>query len=196
MNLDKTTKALEDKGYEVAVVGTASEAIAKIKEIIPDGASVVNGSSVTLEQIGYVDYLQSGKHPWVDLHAKVAEESDKAKRDKLRRESVLSDYYLGSVHALVENGEFIIASNTASQLPSVVYTSQNLIFVVSTKKIVGNFDEGMKRLTEHIVPLEDKHMKELYGSGTQLNKILIFKGESSYSSRKIHFILVEEDLGF
>jgi hypothetical protein len=77
-----------------------------------------------------------------------------------------------------------------------VYTSEHLIYVVSTKKIVPSLDDGMKRLTEFVVPLEDKHMQEKYGSGTQLNKIVIVKGESSYSTRKITFILVEETLGF
>jgi len=31
---------------------------------------------------------------------------------------------------------------------------------------------------------------------TALNKLLVFKGESQFSSRKISFILVEEDLGY
>jgi len=196
MDIGKTIKSLKDKGYEVSHVQTASDVLNEIKKIIPDKASVMNGSSVTLEQIGYLDYLKSGEHKWIDLHAQIASEDDQEKRQKLRRESSISDFYLGSVHALMEDGEFIVASNTASQIPSITYTSQNLVFVVSTKKVVGSLDEGMKRLVGHVVPLENKRVADLYGSDTELNKILIFKGESSYSSRKIHFILVDEDLGF
>ena len=194
--LDKTKKALEGKGYEVIVLESKDEVLPIIKSSIPDGASVMNGSSVTLEQIGYIDYLESGKHKWNNLHAQITSEDDKQKRDELRNQSVLSDYYLGSVHALIENGEFIIASNSGSQLPHIVYTSPNLIFVVSTKKIVSSFDEAMKRLMEHVVPLEEKHMQELYQMGTAPNKILFFKGEKQGSNRKIHFVLVKEDLGF
>lgn len=194
--LSKTVDALKAKGYEVDVAQNAQKALDDIKATIPKGASVMNGSSVTLEQVGYVDYLASGKHDWVDLHAQIALENDLEKRARLRRESVLSDYYLGSVHALAETGEFVIASNTGSQLPHVVFTSPNLIFVVSTKKIVVNLDSALKRLTEHVVPLEDKHMQELYNQNTALNKIVIFKGEAPMIGRKIKFILVEEDLGF
>lgn len=196
MNLDKTIKALKAKGYEVIHFKTGAEALEKIKQIIPEGKSVMNGSSVTLEQIGYFDYLASGKHKWKDLKAEITAENDKEKRVQKRREAVLSDYYLGSVHALVETGEFIVASNTASQLPLVIYTSPNPIFVVSTKKIVPTLDAGMKRLIEHVYPLEDKQSKEKYGVGTNLNKIVIFKGEVASNGRNIRFILVDEDLGF
>lgn len=195
-SVEKVIKALQKKRYEVMVVKNRREALEQIKKIIPKGASVMNGSSTTLEKIGYQKYLSSGKHEWIDLHAQINAENDKEKRAKLRRESVLSDYYLGSVHALLENGEFVIASNSGSQLPHIVYTSPNLIFVVSTKKIVPDLETAMKRLEEHVVPLEDNHMMKLYNFHTGLNKLLVFKGETTMSTRKIRFILVEEDLGF
>jgi hypothetical protein len=194
--VDKTIKALTSNNIETIVVENGAHALSKIKELIPSGASVMNGASVTLEQIGFVDYLKSGTHGWNNLHEKILAEKDKTKQALLRKQSVLSDYYLGSVHALIENGEFIIASNSGSQLPHIVFTSPNLIFVVSTKKIVPNFQEAMKRLEEYVVPLEDKHMKEKYGVGTSLNKVVIFKNENPMLGRKVCIILVKENLGF
>ena len=196
MNPEKTSKALQEKGYEVTLVKTASEALEKIKQIIPQGASITNGSSKTLEQIGYFDYLKSGKHKWIDLKGKAAEENDKEKRTKLRRDASLADFYLGSVNALTSEGEFVFGSNTGSQMPSIVFNSPNLIFIVSTKKIVANLDEAMKRLVDFVVPLEDKQSREKYGESTALNKIVIFNGEAVGNDRKIYFILVDEDLGF
>lgn len=195
-SLKSTTSALESKGYTVTVVSTEEEALEEIKKSIPDGASVMNGASVTLEQIGFVDYLKSGNHPWKDLHAAVTSENDEAKRHELRRQSVLSDYYLGSVHALTETGDFIVASNTGSQLPHVVSTSPNLVYVVSTKKIVKDIDEALKRLHEYVIPLEDQHMQDLYKVNTKLNKLVISYGESPMTSRTTHFILVNKDLGY
>lgn len=192
----RTEEGLRRKGYEVMVVSSGKEALVKIRELIPQGKSVMNGSSTTLKQIGYFEYLESGEHGWEDLHAKITAEDDKAKRDKLRKESVLSDYYLGSVHGLAETGEFVIASNTGSQLPHVVFTSANLIFVVSTKKIVPTVPDTYGRLTSHVFPLEDKRMKEQGAEGSNMNKVLLFNGEVKEIARKITFILVEEDLGF
>lgn len=194
--IEKTNTNLIDKGYAVTNVATGKEALETIKSLIPAEASVMNGSSKTLDQIGYVDYLKSGEHPWNNLHETILQEQDPEKQARLRKEAVLSDYYLGSVHALVENGEFIVASNTSSQLPHIAFTSQHLIFVVSTKKIVTTLDEAMQRLDEHVIPLEDRRMQDAYGMGTQLSKILIVKAESGFSTRTTHFILVNEDLGF
>jgi hypothetical protein len=194
--IEKTVEALKGKDYEVHVVESGAEALSKIKELIPQGASVMNGSSVTLETIGFVDHLKEGKHGWNNLHAGIVAEKDGAKQAQLRREALLSEYYLGSVHALMEDGEFIVASNTASQLSHVVFSSPNLIFVVGAQKIVPDVAEGMKRLREYVIPLEDQHMQQKYNVHTALNKEVIFHGESPLNKRKIRFILVNEKLGF
>lgn len=192
----KVIGALAAMHVEAFIVENGAQALAKIKELIPLGASVMNGASVTLEQIGFVDYLKSGKHGWNNLHEAILAEKDPARQPLLRKQAVLADYYLGSVHALAETGEFVIASNTGSQLPHIVFTSPNLIFVVSTKKIVPTLADAMNRLMEHVVPLEDKHMREKYGVGTAANKIAIFRGENPMMKRSVRMILVSEDLGF
>ncbi len=195
-SLDKTVAGLTERGFEPVVVATKEEAMAKIKELVPQGASVMNGSSTTLNQIGFVDYLKAGEHGWNNLHAGVLAETDPEKQKMLRRHAVLSDFYLGSVHALSEAGELVIASNSGSQLPHVVYTSPNVIFVVGTQKIAPTLDEANTRLMEYVVPLEDARMKSTGGAGTKLNKLFHFFGEPAYTGRKIHVILVKEVLGF
>lgn len=192
----KTMAALKTKGVEPLLVETGADALAKIKELIPPGASVNNGASVTLEQIGYVDYLKLGNHGWNNLKAAIVAEKDKNKQLLLRKQSVLSDYYLGSVHGLTETGEFVVASNTGSQLPAIVFTSPNLIFVVSTKKIVPTLADAFKRLETHVIPLEDKHMQSLYHVGTSPSKIVIFNRENPTMGRKVTMILVNELLGY
>ena len=194
--INKTTAALNTNGVETLVVESGTAALEKIKELIPKGVSVMNGASRTLEQIGYVDYLKSGEHGWNNLHEAILAEQDRAKQSILRKQAELSDYYLGSVHALSENGEFVIASNTGSQLPHVVFTSPNLIFVVSTKKIVPTLADAMKRLEEHVIPLEDENMMGKFKVHTQASKIVIFRRENPIMGRKVRMILVNENLGF
>ena len=194
--INQTIAALKGNGVEGLVVANGAEALAKIKELIPAGASVMNGSSRTLEQIGFVDLLKAGKHGWNNLHDGILAEQDKAKQGLLRKQAVLSDYYLGSVHALISTGEFLIASNTGSQLPHVVFTSPNIIFVVGAQKIVPNMAEAMNRLEKYVVPLEDENMKQKYGVGTQISKVVIFKKENPIIGRKVRMIIVKESLGF
>lgn len=194
--LRSTVEALQSKNYSVDVVANKTMALDALKLLIPKQASVMNGASKTLEQIGFIDYLKSGQHGWNNLHTAIVAETDPAKQMKLRQQATLSDYYLGSVHALVSNGEFIIASNSASQLPNIVFNSPNLIFVVGTQKIVPSMTEAIERLEKYVMPLEDQRMRQEYGIGTTENKLLIFKGESAMSKRHIHFLLIEQVLGF
>lgn len=188
--LEKVVGELVKRHVEAVVVTNGVEALAKIKESIPAGASV------TLEQIGFVDYLKEEEHGWNNLHKVIVEEKDPVKQFALRKEALSSEYYLGSVHALAETGEFVIASNSGSQLPHIVFSSPNLIFVVSTKKIVPTLSDAMKRLMEHVVPLEDGRLRKQYGVGTAVNKIVTFENENPMMGRKVRMILVNEDLGF
>lgn len=195
-SIQKTVAALTTAGSIAVVVNSKSEALDKIKELIPVGASVMNGASVSLEEIGFVDYLKEDKHGWNNLHAGIVAEPDPKNQAHLRKLATISDYYLGSVHALTESGEMIIASNTGSQLPNVVYGSANLIFVVGAQKIVPTEKDGFDRLNSYVVPLEDKHMQSKYGVGTKINKVVLFRGESPFTGRKVHVIIVGEKLGF
>lgn len=194
--VQKTINSLKANGFLPILVNSKEEALEKIQEMIPDNASVMNGTSATLREIGYIDYLKEGGHKWNNLHEKVLAELDPEKQAKLRKTSVISDFYLGSAHAVTENGEILIASNTGSQLPHLVYTSQNIIFVVGAQKIVSNIDEAFKRLNEHVIPLENERMKGVYGVGTTHAKTLILHKENPMMGRQIYVVIVNEKLGF
>lgn len=194
--LNKTIESLTKNGFLPETVATGVEAFNRIKALIPSGASVMNGSSRTLDEIGFVEYLKNGEYKWNNLHKVILEEKDPVKQSALRKQSVLSDYYLGSVHALSETGELIIASNSGSQLPHLAFTSPNIILVVGTQKITSNLDEALKRLNEYVLPLENERMQSIAKRDSFISKLLILNREPSFMGRKVHIILVNEKLGF
>ena len=191
----KTMAVLKGRNISAQLVNNKSEALEAVKKLLPDGAEIMTGSSRTLEQIGLVEILQTGKHPWQSFKDKIFAEKDPAKQTRLRQESCLAEYYLGSVHAVTEQGEIFIASYSGSQLPSCIFTSNNVIWVVGVQKIVPNFEEGMKRVQEYVLPLEDARMKSIGMPGSKIGKLLIFK-EEPLPFRKINLIFVNEILGF
>jgi hypothetical protein len=194
--LEKTAAALKARNFEPIILNTKEDALEKIKTLIPPGASVMNGSSTTLQEAGFVDYLKTGQHGWNNLHAAILAEQDPLKQQALRRQALLADYYLGSVHALSEAGELIIASNSGSQLPHIVFSSPNVVFVVGTQKIAPTLEAAEKRLQEYVIPLEDARMKSAGAAGTKLNKLFYFFGEPTYTGRKVSILLVKEKIGF
>lgn len=195
-SVQKTMTALTKLGYLPEFVASGVQALSRIKELIPAKASVMDGSSRTLEEIGFVQYLKDGKHGWNNLHETVLAEKDPVKQSILRKQSVLSDFYLGSAHAIAETGEIVIASNSGSQLPHLVFTSQNIILIVGTQKITPTLDTALTRLSEYVFPLEDARMKEAGMGGSFISKLLILKKEQPFLRRKFHIIFVDEKLGF
>ena len=104
------------------------------------------------------------------------------------------DYAAGSVQAVTEDGQILIASNTGSQLGPYASGAGKVIWVVGTQKIVKNLDEGLKRIYEYCLPLEKEHMRQLYNAGTGVNKVLIVNKE--FRPNRITVIIVKERLGF
>jgi L-lactate utilization protein LutC len=195
-SIEKTFASLKEHNFEPIQVETKEDALTKIKEIIPTGVSVMNGASETLKQIGYMDLLKSGNHPWNNLHGAIWSETDKTKQAQLRQAALHSDFYLGSAHSITETGEIIVASNSGSQLPHLAYTSKNIILVVGAQKITPTLSDGLKRIDEYVLPLESVRMQAAYGFPSAHSKTLILHKENPAIGRKIYVIIVNESLGF
>jgi L-lactate utilization protein LutC len=193
--IERTMEALKARNVNAELVNTKEDALGKINALIPPGKEVMTGGSTTLDQIGFTDLLKSGKHPWKNLKGQLLSEKDPGKQLELRKKSVTSEYFLGSVHAVVETGEILIVNATGSSIPSDSFSSDNVIWIVGTQKIVPTLEEGFNRIREYCFPLEDKRMKSIGSSGTTLGKYLIFEREIN-KNRKINLIFVNEKLGF
>ena len=190
----RTLASLKSRNFDVEVHKNRGEAMRRITELIPDGAEIMMGSSNTLSEIGFLDLVKNGREGWRNLKDTLSGVTEPSKRYELRAKSSLAQFYLGSVHAVAETGEVVVASNTGSQLPGYVYNSPNVIWVVGTQKIVPNLDMALRRVWEYCLPLEDRIMKAAGQPGSYVGKLLIFEREVS-PLRKVRVLLVEEKLG-
>jgi len=192
--IERVMAALKRNGIEPYFVASGAEAKRKVLELLPEGAEVMNMTSVTLETIGApAEINESGKYNAVRQKL-MSMDSEKEGRE-MRKLGAAPDYVLGSVHAMTEEGEVLIASNTGSQLPAYVYGAGNVIWVVGSQKLVKNLEEGMRRLYEYALPLESERAKKAYGvPGSSVNKILIVNRE--VQPGRITVIIVGEKLGF
>ncbi len=193
-----TVDALKARGIAAEAVQSPAEALARVRALIPAGASVSTGASVTLKDIGFEDLLVSGSHPWKNLKAEFLAEKDPERQMLLRRQSTLADYYLGSVHAVAQTGEVVVASMSGSQLAPYAYAARNVIWVVGTQKITPSLEQAVRRVREYVLPREDKRMRESSGGkmGSMIGKLLIFEHEAPFLNRKVATIIVRQKLGF
>lgn len=194
--LQKTAESVKARGINVEIVATKEEALELVQKLIPAGASVMTGASTTLTQIGLDDLLISGNHPWKNLKQDILAEKDPVKQGALRKESILADTFLGSVHAISETGELVIASATGSQLPSYAFSSNQVIWVAGAQKIATSLEDAIKRVRQYVFELEDQRMKSVGAPGTTMGKLLIFEKEVPFLQRQVTLVLVKEVLGF
>lgn len=189
--IEKTAKALSQNGIETIVVENGKAAKEKVLALIPEGSEVTTMTSMTLETTGIASEVnESGR--FNPARPKLMDaNTDPQEQLHLR---VAPEYAIGSVHAVTEDGSLLIASASGSQLPAYAYGAKKVILVVGAQKITKDTVEGIKRIYEYTLPLEDKRALKAYGMHSGVNKLLIINKE--FLPNRITLILVKENLGF
>ncbi len=189
--IERTAKALEANGFHTLIAENGEEARKLFFEMLPDGAQVYQGASITLEQTGITAQLeQSGCYDAIRPKLRAMDRQTQA--NEMRRMSASPDYMTGSVQAITEDGHVISASAGGSQLGPYVSGAGKVIWVVGVQKIVKDLDEGFRRINEYVYPLEDARMQKNYGMHSSLNKLLVFNKERP---GRITIVLVKQELG-
>jgi hypothetical protein len=189
----RTAKALEANGISVLRASDAAEAKRIVLELIPEGAEVHHGASETLDVTGITDEIdKSGRYE--PVRPRIFSMDRTTQADEIRRLSAAPAFMLGSIHAVTETGSLLAASMGGSQLGPYVSGAGRVILVVGTQKIVSDLEEGLRRINEYSLPLEDARVQAAYGIHSAVNKVLIINRE--IQPGRITVILVDEALGF
>lgn len=189
----RTVQALQAHGIRAVVFESGEEARRYVLDQIPDGAQVYNSPSRTLESIGLAEETE---HPtrFQSVRAQLHALDRVTQRNEMRRLGVSPDVLVGSVQAITEQGEVLLASATGSQLGPAASGAGAVIWVVSTQKLVRSLEDGLRRIRERCLPLESERTQQAYGQASAINKLLIINGEV-YPGR-ITIVLVKQQLGF
>jgi L-lactate utilization protein LutC len=191
--IDRTAQALEANGMHALIAENRDEARRMFFELVPEGSEVFLGASVTLEALGIKEVIdKSGKYD--ALRPKMFAMNRETQAREIRKLAGAPDYAAGSVQAVTEDGQVLIASKTGSQLGPYASGAGNVIWVVGAQKIVRDLDEGLRRIDEYCVPTEEENMQARYNSSTYAGKILIVKRE--FRPGRVTIIIVKEALGF
>jgi hypothetical protein len=191
--IERTAKALEANGIHAVVVENGEEAKRIFFELVPEGAEIFLGASVTLETLGIKDVIdKSGR--FNAIRPKMFAMDRATQGREIRKLGGAPDYAAGSVHAVTEDGQVLIASNTGSQLGPYASGAGQVVWVVGAQKLVKDLDEGFRRIYEYDLPLETEHMRQLYNMGTNVSKVLVVNRE--IRPNRITMIIVKEELGY
>ncbi len=146
---DNIIENLKRNNMNALAVETASDALEYIKNTIPHGATVSNGGSVTLSQIGALDMIRAGDYNFLDRSA------DGLSRDEIEeiyRKSFFADYYLMSTNAITEDGLLYNVDGNSNRVAALVFGPKNVIIVAGKNKIVKDINEAVERVKTIAAP--------------------------------------------
>lgn len=193
--LERTAEALRSKGYEVFVADDAETAKQIVLGLVPEGAEVSQGGSVTLEEIGVTAEIETtGRYDAVRPKTRQLDYKTEEGRREGRRMGAVPDFWLNSAHAVTEDGRIVIASNTGSQLGPIAFGAGHVILVIGSQKLVPDLDAALRRIEEYSYPMESARLFKVYGMPSQLNKILIVNNE--FREGRFSVVLIREAIGF
>jgi hypothetical protein len=191
--LERAAAALTAHGFTVEILDNVAVARSRIKDLIPEGASVFTGASETLRLSGIDgDLNASGRYQAVKPRVLAMDRATGA--DDIRRLLASPDFVVGSVAAVAETGSLVVASGTGSQLPAYAGGAAHAIWVVGAQKVVPDLDSALRRVEDHCLPLENARAQVVYGSPSAINRLLILNAELLPGRGTV--LLLRETIGF
>ena len=153
--IERTRKALERNGFESLFVPDAESALKAISDIIPDGATVGIGGSMTLSQIGFFEKIKSRN---VNLINPLAKSVTPEERGDLTRRIFSCDYFLCSTNAITEEGELYNVDATGNRVAAMFFGPKKTIVVCGVNKITKNMEEARRRVWNLAAPMNAKRL--------------------------------------
>jgi hypothetical protein len=191
--LERAAATLTAHGFAVEILDDAAAARTRIKDLIPEGASVFTGASETLRLSGIdEDINKSGRYDAMRTRGLTMDRA--TQMDEIRRLLASPDVIVGSVGAVTETGSLVVASASGSQLPGYAGGSARAIWIVGAQKVVPDLSSALRRIEDHCLPLENDRAMKIYGQPSALNRVLILNAEP-HPGRGI-VLLLREAIGF
>lgn len=199
---EQLIKNLNSRNMEGYYASTKEEALKKALELIPKGASVSWGGSMSIQEIGLKDAVCQGDY-------QVYNREDARTPEDKRRIALAAydcDYFLTSANAISEDGILVNIDGNANRVSAIAYGPRNVLMVIGMNKVVKDIDAALSRARNEAAPINAQR----FGLDTPCSKTgacfdckmpdticcqFLITRYSKHPGR-IKVILVDENLGF
>ena len=142
----KVIKGLASRTMSGYYAQDREAALKKALELIPEGATVTMGGSMSVRALGLVETLKAGNYNFID-------------RDEIedKRAAMLAAYdadvFLASANAITEDGVLINIDGNANRVSAIAQGPKTVLFVVGMNKVCSDVDGAMKRARNVAAPI-------------------------------------------
>ena len=210
---------LRRRNIDAQYVPDRRQALPIIMEMIPEGAVVGFGDSVTLIQVGLFQALeQRNKNSILNPFARDEESRlliDGDARLEMMQQVLTSDVYIVSANAITLDGKLVNTDAFGNRVAPMIFGPKKVIVVAGANKIVKDVDEANHRIRNVAAPINAKrhqlkHQRAQYlelpcvrtGACVDCNHpwrichyTLIIEGVRMAEKDRTHVVIIGEELG-
>lgn len=194
-------KNLQSRHFEAYYCANKEEALQKALELIPNGASVGWGGTLTCQQIGLLEAVKNGDYRAIDRETCKTD----AEREQAAKDCLFSDVFLVSANGLSMDGQMVSIDGTGNRVAAIIYGPKTVLVVAGMNKVEDTLEDAIRRARTVAAPMNQQRFglpNPCTATGTCANcksetcicnQILITR--NCRPAGRIKFILVGEDLG-
>ena len=194
-------KNLRNRYFDAWYCDTKEDALAKVLELIPEGAKIGWGGVLSAQQIGLFDALRSGNYDLLDRDLCKTQEE----REQMMKDALFADVFLTGANGLSLDGQMVNIDGTGNRVGAIIYGPKKVIVIAGMNKVCDTLEEAVKRAREVAAPLNMmRFMKDTpcaatgkcgdcKAEGCICNQIVITRHCRPVG--RIQFVLVGEQLG-
>lgn len=152
--MDQHLKVVEEKRVQLVIEnlkkrsmnGHYVDSVASLNQLldtlIQDETEVSVGGSMSLFELGVVDYLRQRDVSFLDRYAPGLDAHDIS---QIYFKAFNADTYLASTNAVTEDGELYNVDGRGNRVAAMIYGPKQVILITGTNKIVKDIDEAIER---------------------------------------------------
>lgn len=140
---DKIIEKMKLRRMEGYYAATKEEALQLVKErFLTKGVSVAWGGSMTLQEVGIMDYLKDSECIVYDRMSPKTPEEQKEMKAKM----INADYFLMSTNAITLDGELVNIDGFANRVSFLCYGPENVLVIAGMNKVATNVEDAINRV--------------------------------------------------
>ncbi|WP_418180922.1 lactate utilization protein [Aliarcobacter lanthieri] len=192
---------LKSCGYDANFVKNKKEALSLAQTYIKPNMSVGLGGSISVQEIGLLDFLLNNKN--ITLYNQYEAGISMDENIKRRKLGLISDIFVTGTNAITKDGKLVNADGSGNRVAALCYGPTNVLLIIGKNKIVDTLEDGFKRVMDvAAVKNIDRMNKKAISFGKEpkynldniANKFSWVKADDDKG--RIIIILVDEDLGY
>jgi hypothetical protein len=218
-NVDLLEKNLNGNNIQLLKFSNKAEVLAHLQSVLSKDMQIGWGGSLTLKEIGILDYLRNEQFPNLldrdkaklqDIQdnngesPKFPEIAFTPKANEIERKVFFSDVFLTSSNAITEDGLIVNVDGHGNRVSAMIFGPKKVYFIIGKNKLVKNYQAAINRIKTVAAQLTRRINLDTPCAKTGVCQNCFAKQricnytvtiKRDYDPNRMHVLLVDENLG-